>query len=50
MRKSKKNRTIKKRNNKCIYTDEAKRFKKMLKTLKQKNKKLMKTIKNNKTK
>jgi len=42
MHKSKKNKTVKK----CVYTDEAKRVMKLLKTLKQKNKKMMKTMKN----
>jgi hypothetical protein len=50
MHKSKKNRTIKKRNKKCIYTDEAKRVIKFTKILRQNNKKIMKTMKNSKTK
>lgn len=50
MRKSKKNRTVKKRTKKCVYTDEAKRIIKFTKILRQKNKKMMKTMKNNKTK
>ncbi len=48
MRKSKKNKTMKKSsksNKKCIYTDEAKRIIKATKTIKQMNKKLMKNIK-----
>lgn len=45
MRKSRKNSTSKKRNKKCIYTDEAKRIMKLTKILRQRNKK-MKTMKN----
>jgi hypothetical protein len=49
MRKSKKNKTMKKSNKKCVYTDEVKRIIKITKTLKQKNKKSMKTMNNKKT-
>ena len=38
------------KNNKCIYTDEAKRIIKNTKQIRKKNKKMMKTMKNNKTK
>jgi hypothetical protein len=50
MRKSRKNLTSKKRFKKCIYTDEAKRIINFTKILRQRNKRLMKTMKNNKTK
>jgi hypothetical protein len=50
MRKSKKHKTIKKRYKKCVYTDEAKRIIKYTKILRQKNNKIMKTMKNIKTK
>jgi len=45
MRKSKKTKTIKKRNKKCIYTDEAKRIIKITRIIRQNNKKTLKNIK-----
>jgi hypothetical protein len=45
MRKSKKHKTMKKRNKKCIYTDEAKRIIKMTKIIRRNNKKTLKNIK-----
>jgi len=50
MRKSKKNKTIKKRTKKCVYTDETKHIIKLTKQIRMQNKKMMKTMKNNKTK
>jgi hypothetical protein len=46
MRKTRKNKTIKKRNKKCNYTDEAKRIMKITKILRHRNKQTMKTMKN----
>ena len=47
MRKTKRNRTIKK-TNKCVYTDETRRLIKIIKDLKQTHKKNSKTFKNKK--
>jgi len=46
MRKSKKSKTIKKRNKKCVYTYEAKRFIKQTRKLIMENRKKNKTSKN----
>jgi hypothetical protein len=45
MLKSKKTKTIKKRSNKCIYTDETKRIIKITRIIRKNNKKTLKNIK-----
>lgn len=49
MRKGKKNKTIKKRYKKCIYTDEAKRIMRNTRRIRMQNKLFLKTMKTNKS-